>query len=252
VIGQLLGKARAVEVHDRIGNVIERPGLRSIFIHTDAIEVVITTISRLADRHSRVTHMVGLSSIDAMATRKYRTFGTPLPVANRIESWRNDAVKLPSFTIAEMMVIIAIVAVDLLVIRAANSGPAIPLFLVGGSPVQIALVIGLLLVLRRRRRAEKPTSFLAGFLLAGWIGHLIYAVLCIRAAGPIDMELGNILNPTLNATGFRLFSVLDLLPRLTLGSLCLSGPQFAFAFIGGWIGDRWSNTISRASVTNHE
>jgi hypothetical protein len=152
-------------------------------------------------------------------------------------------VKVLSFSIAEMMVIIAVVAMDLLVIRVANSGPASPLFVLGGLPMQISLVIGLLLVLRRRRRTEKLSPFLVGFLVVGWIGHLIFAVLCIRAASLIDMRLGNILNPMLNATGF---------PRLTLGSFCLSGPQVALGLVGGWIGYRWSKTTTRGPVTAHE
>jgi hypothetical protein len=161
-------------------------------------------------------------------------------------------VKVLSFSIAEMMVIIAVVAMDLLVIRVANSALAIPLFVLGGLPMQISLVIGLLLVLRRRRRTEKLSPFLAGFLVVGWIGHLIYAVLCIRAASLINMRLGDILNPMLNATGFQRFSVLDLIPRLTLGSFCLSGPQVALGLVGGWIGYRWSKTTTRGPETAHE
>ena len=48
--------------------------------------------------------------------------------------------------------------------------------------MQIVLVIGLLLMFRRRRRMEKPYPFLIGFEVVGWIGHLIYVVLCLHAA----------------------------------------------------------------------
>ena len=126
--------------------------------------------------------------------------------------------KLPSLSIAEMMAIVAMVALDCLVIRVASSGSAIPFFVVGGSPMQVALVIGLLLMFRRRRRMEKPFPFLIGFEVVGWIAHLVYVVLCLQAANSIDTYLRAILTPLLNATGFQRFSTPDMIYRFILGT----------------------------------
>ena len=91
-------------------------------------------------------------------------------------SRRGDSVKRPSISIAEMMVVVAVVALDCLVIRMARWGPATPYLVFGGPLMQIALVIGLLMMFRRRRRMEKPYPFLVGFEVGGWVGHLIYVV----------------------------------------------------------------------------
>jgi hypothetical protein len=145
----------------------------------------------------------------------------------------------PSFSIADMMVIVAFVALDCVLIRLANSGPALPYLIVGGSLMQIGLVIGLLLMFRRRRRMETPYPFLVGFEAVGWIGHLIYVVLCLRSAIWIDEHLRAILAPLLNATGFSRFSTPDMIWRFILGISCLTAPQLAIALVGGWINQRW-------------
>ena len=105
--------------------------------------------------------------------------------------------KRPSFSIAEVMAIVAIAALDCLAIRMAGSAPAIPFVVFGGFPMQSVLVIGLLRILRRRRRTERPFPFLLGFGVVGWIGHVIYVLLCIQSARAIDVHLGDILIPLL-------------------------------------------------------
>ena len=144
-----------------------------------------------------------------------------------------------SFSIAEMMVIVAVVSLDCLVIRMARWGPATPYLVFGGPLMQIALVIGLLLMFRRRRRMEKPYPFLVGFEVVGWISLLSYVVLCFQAARSIDRHLGDTLGPLLRVTGFTPLSIPDLICRFILGIAYLTAPQLAIALLAGWIGERW-------------
>ena len=148
--------------------------------------------------------------------------------------------KCPSISIAEMMVVVAILAMDCLVIRMAGSAPAIPFVVFGGLPMQSVLVIGLLLILRRRRRTGRPFPFLLGFVIVGWIGHVLYVFICIQAARAIDVHLGDMLGPMLRATGYQRFSVPDWIIRIGLGMLCLAAPQVVIALVGGWISEWWS------------
>lgn len=152
---------------------------------------------------------------------------------------RDDAVKVPSFSIAEVMAIVAIVAMDCLAIRIAGSAPAIPFLVFGGFPMQSVLVIGLLLILRRRRRTGRPFPFLLGFVVVGWIGHVIYVLLSIHAARAMDVHLGDMLGPMLRATGFQRFSVPDWIIRIGLGMAYVTTFQLAPALIAGWISQRW-------------
>jgi hypothetical protein len=150
---------------------------------------------------------------------------------------RGDAVRVPSFSIAEMMAIVAIVALDCLVIRARQ--PVTFVFLViGGLPMQSALMIGLLLVFRWRRRMENPLPFLVGFEVAGWIVHVIYVLLCIQAARAIDVHLVNTLDPLLRATGFTPFSTPDWIIWTGLAMFYVTAPQFLIALVAGWISQR--------------
>ena len=147
--------------------------------------------------------------------------------------------KRPSFSIAEMMVIVAIVALDCLVIRMARWGQAIPYLVLGGPLMQIALVIGLFIMIRRRRRIEKPLPFLVGFEVGGWVGHLIYVVLCLHAPSSIDRHLFDTLGPLLRGTGFQRFSTPYMICGFILVISYLTAPQLAIALVAGSINQRW-------------
>jgi hypothetical protein len=150
---------------------------------------------------------------------------------------RDDAVKRPSFSIADMMVIVAVVALDCLVARQPITTL---LFLgLGGLPMQIALVIGLLLIFRRRGRTQKPSPFLVGFEVVGWICLLIYVVLCLQAVRSIDRHLSDTLGPLIRATGLRPFSTPDMIWRVVLVTIYVTALQVAIALVAGWINQRW-------------
>jgi hypothetical protein len=166
---------------------------------------------------------------------------------------RDDAVRLPSFSIAEMMAIVAVVALDCLVIRVASSHPAFPYLILGGLPMQSALVIGLLVMFQRRRRMEKPFPFLIGFEVVGWIGHLIYVILCFQiGARSIDRHLGETLSPLLRATGFPRFSTPDMIYRFILIMAYVAAPQLAATLVAGWISQRWSKQTHSEPASTHE
>jgi hypothetical protein len=152
---------------------------------------------------------------------------------------RDDAVKRRSFAIAEMMAIVAIVALDSQVMRAGQPATTLIFLALGGLPMQGVLAIGLLIMLRRRRLVRKPVPFLVGFEVVGWICLLIYVVLCFQTAGSIDVHLGNTLNPLLHATGLETFSTSDWIIRVGLAMSFLTVPQLAAALLAGWIGQKW-------------
>ncbi len=152
---------------------------------------------------------------------------------------RMKAVKLPSFSIAEMMAIIAIIALDCLAIRAGSPLTLYPLCF-GGLPMQLVLVIGLLLVLRRRSRKERQLSFLIGFEVVGWLGHLIFVAVCVQAAGSLDNHMVHVLRPLLAVTGFQTYSAVDLTWRIALGLSYLTALQMVPALLGGLISQWWS------------
>ncbi len=130
------------------------------------------------------------------------------------------------------------VALDCLLVQAGLPGLTLALLAIGGSLMQLALVIGLVLMFRRRRRMDGPVAFLIGFEVGGWISLLIYTVLCRQTARSIDGYLGETLAPLLRATGLQRFSTADLVLRVGLAAAYETAPQLAAAVIGGWISEQ--------------
>ena len=77
--------------------------------------------------------------------------------------------RLPRFSIAEVMALTAVAALDCLMIRYANGSPneAVILFFFAGLPWLNVLVIGFTILWGKWRRRE-PLPFLLGFLAVGW------------------------------------------------------------------------------------
>jgi hypothetical protein len=148
---------------------------------------------------------------------------------------RGDALRLPSFSIAEVMAIVAIVAVDCAAIRLRVDEN----ILVGGLPMQSALVIGLLLVFRWRRRGDNRLPFLVGFEIGGWIASVILLAVCVFAPISLDQHLRHILAPFLRVTGSEPFSLAYMACTLIIATSYLTAPQLAAALLVGWISKRW-------------
>ncbi len=164
---------------------------------------------------------------------------------------RVKAVRLPSFSIAEMMAIIALVGLDCLAIR---MGSPLTLYSVtfGGLPMQIVLVIGLLLLLRLRRRKERQLPFLIGFEVVGWLGHLIFVAVCVQAAVSLDMHMVHALSPLLAVTGFQTHAAVDLIWRIALGMSYLTALQLVPALVGGLISQWWSKRTQPETMPTHD
>ena len=150
--------------------------------------------------------------------------------------------KRPSFSIAEMMAIVAVVALDCLAIGLGRSPQSGLYLILGGLPLQCALVIGLFVMIRRRRRIEKPLPFLFGFEVIGWTSHLIYVAACVLAATSIASYMDNvfdILDRVLGPNHVRITSMVGVFTICGLVASCLTAPQLAAALVAGWGSRRW-------------
>ncbi len=154
---------------------------------------------------------------------------------------REDAVRFPQISIAEIMALVVIAALDCLALRIGGSPPAVRYLICGGLPMQSVLVIGLLPMLRQR--AEKPTPFLMGFEVVGWICLLTYVVVCIKATNPLIWHLSYTLYPVLNVTCFPSYSTADYVWRYVVVTTYLTVPQIAAALVAGWSNRRCSERL---------
>ncbi len=159
--------------------------------------------------------------------------------------------KVPSFSIADMMAIVVLVALDCLAIRMGSALTGEPLVF-GGVLTQGALVIGLVLVSRRRRRMEKPLPFLIGFVVVGWICHLAYVAVCILYAEPLTMHLTSTLMPVVSATGFERSTWPDLISRIGIIMSYLTALQLVPALVAGVISQWWWKRTHRETMPTHD
>jgi hypothetical protein len=144
----------------------------------------------------------------------------------------------PRISIAEIMVIVAIAALDCLAIRVRSVLILYPLIF-GGLPMQIALVIGLLILFRQRKRGDKPFPFLMGFEVVGWVGLLVYVAVCFQAPQSLDQHLSHTLGPVVSALGFQRFAA-DFILRCGIALTYLTMLQLIPALVAGWICLWWS------------
>jgi hypothetical protein len=152
---------------------------------------------------------------------------------------RDDAVKLPSFSIAQIMVIVAIAAVDCLVIRGMPDQVLYPLVF-GGLPFQIVLVMGLMICFRRRKRGDKPLPSLLGFEFVGWISLLVYGAVCFQSPRSLDQHLGRTLGPVVRAIGVPRSPTADIIFRVGIAMAYLTMLQMIPALVAGWVCTFWS------------
>ena len=150
-----------------------------------------------------------------------------------------DAVRPPRISIAQIMVIVAIAAVDCLVIRGMPDQVLYPLVF-GGLPFQIVLVMGLLISFRRRKRGDKPLPSLLAFEFVGWISHLVYVAVCFQSPQSLDQHLGRTLGPVVRAIGVPRSPTADIILRVGLAMAYLTMLQMIPALIAGWVWTRWS------------
>jgi hypothetical protein len=151
--------------------------------------------------------------------------------------------RIPSFSIAESMAIVAFAAVDSLEIRVGRSSPSLRCLIFGSLPMQNALMMGLLFMFQRRRRREIPLPFLVIFEVVGWITLLIYVAVCVRATAAVTWHLTCTLTPLLSTTGFQPYSTADYICRYGFAMSYLAAPQLVTALIAGWISQRRTDQV---------
>jgi hypothetical protein len=159
-------------------------------------------------------------------------------LAFRRNEYTEDAVTLPRCSLAELMVIVALAAVDCLAIRLRGSFSTVRFLIVGGLPMVNVLVISLLLILRRRIRREVPSRFLVGFAVTGWVVLGIFVAVCVQASEPLSRHLLYALTPFLNAFSFIPYSTADFVWRHGLAMCYLTAPQLAAALVAGGMNQR--------------
>ncbi|MFO0890390.1 MAG: hypothetical protein U0790_14760 [Isosphaeraceae bacterium] len=147
--------------------------------------------------------------------------------------------RTPRVSIADTMLLVAIVSLDCLAIR--GWAPLTAEYLIyGGSPTQCILLIVLLISMSRRSRGEKSLPFLTGFEVVGWSSHILSVALCRQAPISIDRHLKTTFVPMLRTLELPPGSVLDKLARYGLGIAYLTSLQLIPALIVGWIWRRLS------------
>jgi hypothetical protein len=170
-----------------------------------------------------------------------------------------DAVKLPRFSIAWIMTIVVVAAIDFAAIRALDGTNTIigGLMAIGSMPMAGILVLGILSLVRAIMGRGEIRPFLIGFEVVGWTVLLLYTGSPIlfpeSVAGAIDsaalslMRLIGLdtvggLDPSWQLFGLFLFVLILLLPQL------------AFALIGSWLNQRFRIRIiiERRRATGHE
>lgn len=137
------------------------------------------------------------------------------------------------------MVIVAIIAVDCLAIRGRPDLVLYPLVF-GGLPFQIVLVIGLLVLFRRRKQGDKPLPFLTGFEVVGWISLLVYVAVCFQTPESLNQHLSRTLGPVVRAIDMPRGSMADIICRFGTAMAYLALLQVIPALIAGWVWSFWS------------
>jgi hypothetical protein len=157
--------------------------------------------------------------------------------------------KVPSFQINWLMVIIAIAAINFAAFRAWyfeyfeywNNGESfirLELLVKGALPMANVLGVGLLIGLRRHR--SRP--FLWGFLVFGTVALVLYVLALFLNAGAYGWNYLAVVEHSLYVLGFRRPYIFGTIFDETVTVVLLGWPQMAFALIGGFL-SRKSRTV---------
>jgi hypothetical protein len=156
-------------------------------------------------------------------------------------------VKPPRFSIAWLMVAVAIAAIDFGVIRASlehlTTAP-VGLLVVGALPMANMLIVGMLIA--RQRPGSRP--FLWGFELFGATALAVYIHLATSShrddGGPLTSYVRLAIDPIAPVIrGYQPFVSFAI--EVFVGVVMFVGPQFAFALIGGFLSRRFIITVAR-------
>lgn len=145
----------------------------------------------------------------------------------------------PRFSIAGLMALVAIIAVDCGIIPAfldrSVLGPEISdLIVVGALPMANLLAFGLVALWEARSRRGSSRPLLARFEVCGGIALLVFLVCATLATHPIHEGVGRLLRPLLGPG--PLF--------LTAAALICLLPQISLALVGLWVDRKYRVRIS--------
>jgi hypothetical protein len=161
--------------------------------------------------------------------------------------------KLPRFSIASIMTIIVIVALDLAAIRALDGTSTVigGLIVFGSMPMASILVLGLPSLVRALVGRGQIRPFLIGFEAVGWTVLLIYTGSAILFPDSVAEHLSKaiqLLPIDFNTPFWQGWQGI-------IGEmLIVMIPQLVIALIGGWLNQRFKIRIiiERRRTTGHE
>ncbi len=143
----------------------------------------------------------------------------------------------PRITIAGIMTFTALVAFDL----AAFMGTLFTvkslaglLLLTGTLPMANIMIVATLRLRKRRRRGDAPKPFLTGFVFAGWISLVAFAIACFLATNAIMACVDYALYPVVAHLHTLNHDLAELLGLILMVSSHLL-PQLLPALLVGWL-----------------
>lgn len=152
--------------------------------------------------------------------------------------------RLPRFSIAGLMALTALMALDCLAVRAAwhsNEIRVILLFFVG-LPWLNVLVLGLA-TLRKRWRSREPLAFLVGFMVVGWLLLALDVVVILDRGSDLEAPF-NALTAPLDPLVELVFPA-GLAIALGIVMAVATLPQLIVAIVGGALNRRYRLRVER-------
>lgn len=166
---------------------------------------------------------------------------------------------LPRFSIAWIMAIIVIVAIDFAAIRAVDGTNTLVggLIAIGSIPMAGILMLGIPSLIKGLSGRGKVRRFLNGFEGLGWTSLFVYTGSSILFPESIAGQFESVLNSLVKVMGWDAADTSDpswQLFLLFVGILILLLPQSVIALIGGWLNQRFEIriTIKRRRETEFE
>jgi hypothetical protein len=166
---------------------------------------------------------------------------------------------LPRFSIAWIMAIIVIVAIDFAAIRALSSTGTLVgvLIAIGSIPMAGILMLGIPSLIKGLSGRGKVRPFLNGFEGVGWTILFVYTGSAILFPESIAGQFESVLNSLMKVMGWDAADTSDAswqLFWLFVAILILLLPQSVIALIGGWLNQRFEFriTIKRRRETEFE
>jgi hypothetical protein len=149
------------------------------------------------------------------------------------------------FSIAEMMVAVAIVALDCKAIRTPLSGQSVTecMLVLGGLPMANVLVAGLLILLPDRSRGRLYHPWLVGFEVAGWTALFFYAAGAYYHAYALREGIVRALT-SLSALGNTAY--------ISAVMATLSAPQLGLGLLGGWLNRRYKIGVTIGDLIDRD